>query len=429
MNLSEDKNEFAGDNSNRDNDGVKNFDSVNTPVDWRISASNPPVSYHLENPMPSICQSSSSPSQMMDSFRQNLWYDGGFNVHSTDAGNDDSTSFRGNIDRPLEMGWSMAQFPADSGFTERAAKFSLFGCGSFSELMMNQQGAPESNGLFLQDTEVASGSKRDNDGPASKLVKDRSNGPGNVSEDSQSSGGNGHVKCGETSSSSKKRNRIGKDFDPDQSRRAQQSGEEQEDKKNKKDEQSPNSNADKTNSGKQVSDPLKDGYIHMRARRGQATNSHSLAERVRREKSKRMKFLQDLVPGCDKVTGKAVMLDEIINYVQSLQCQIEFLSMKLSTVNPPLDFGLESLLAKDALQLSAPALPQSMSMLYPPLSYPSQTGIMQPNFSSMSPMNGGLKRQETHGYKSDHHNIVHMNHGTGTAPDHEDATANTKVEP
>jgi hypothetical protein len=62
----------------------------------------------------------------------------------------------------------------------------------------------------------------------------------------------------------------------------------------------------------------------MRARRGQATNSHSLAERVRREKiSERMKFLQDLVPGCDKVTGKAVMLDEIINYVQSLQCQIE----------------------------------------------------------------------------------------------------------
>ncbi|CAN1346761.1 Transcription factor bHLH49 [Linum perenne] len=36
-----------------------------------------------------------------------------------------------------------------------------------------------------------------------------------------------------------------------------------------------------------------------------------------------MKFLQDLVPGCNKVTGKAVMLDEIINYVQSLQRQVE----------------------------------------------------------------------------------------------------------
>ena len=73
-------------------------------------------------------------------------------------------------------------------------------------------------------------------------------------------------------------------------------------------------------------EPPKD-YIHVRARRGQATDSHSLAERVseqicslvfysdydshshshselkvRREKiSERMKLLQDLVPGCNKV--------------------------------------------------------------------------------------------------------------------------------
>jgi hypothetical protein len=45
---------------------------------------------------------------------------------------------------------------------------------------------------------------------------------------------------------------------------------------------------------------------------------------VRREKiSERMKYLQDLVPGCNKITGKAGMLDEIINYVQSLQKQVE----------------------------------------------------------------------------------------------------------
>ncbi|GMJ04891.1 CYTOKININ-RESPONSIVE GROWTH REGULATOR [Hibiscus trionum] len=85
------------------------------------------------------------------------------------------------------------------------------------------------------------------------------------------------------------------------------------------------------------------GYIHVRARRGQATDSHSLAERVRREKiSERMKTLQRLVPGCDKVTGKALMLDEIINYVQSLQDQVEFLSMKLASFNPMFyDFGVD----------------------------------------------------------------------------------------
>ncbi|XP_051126704.1 transcription factor BEE 2-like isoform X2 [Andrographis paniculata] len=89
-------------------------------------------------------------------------------------------------------------------------------------------------------------------------------------------------------------------------------------------------------------------YIHVRARRGQATDSHSLAERARREKiSKKMKCLQDLVPGCNKVIGKAGMLDEIINYVQSLQKQVEFLSMKLAAINPRLDFTIDNFFAKE----------------------------------------------------------------------------------
>ncbi|WOK97488.1 transcription factor bHLH137-like [Canna indica] len=95
-------------------------------------------------------------------------------------------------------------------------------------------------------------------------------------------------------------------------------------------------------SDKACSDPTGE-YIHVRARRGQATDSHSLAERVRREKiSERMKMLQGLVPGCEKVTGKALMLDEIINYVQSLQNQVEFLSMKIASLSPVLyDFNVE----------------------------------------------------------------------------------------
>ncbi|KAG2323404.1 hypothetical protein Bca52824_016617 [Brassica carinata] len=88
-------------------------------------------------------------------------------------------------------------------------------------------------------------------------------------------------------------------------------------------------------------------YIHVRARRGQATDRHSLAERARREKiSKKMKYLQDLVPGCNKVTGRAGMLDEIINYVQSLQRQVEFLSMKLAVLNPELELAMEDLSVK-----------------------------------------------------------------------------------
>ncbi|KAK8931328.1 Transcription factor bHLH49 [Platanthera zijinensis] len=108
-----------------------------------------------------------------------------------------------------------------------------------------------------------------------------------------------------------------------------------------------------------------------------------LLNSVRREKiSQRMKLLQDLVPGCNKITGKALMLDEIINYVQSLQQQVEagmhilhqnymkytlkeddeeedlqlslllqFLSMKLAIVNPRLDFNFENLISKESVLL------------------------------------------------------------------------------
>ncbi|CAH2069576.1 unnamed protein product [Thlaspi arvense] len=65
----------------------------------------------------------------------------------------------------------------------------------------------------------------------------------------------------------------------------------------------------------------------VRARRGQATDPHSIAERLRRERiAERMKSLQELVPNTNK-TDKASMLDEIIEYVRFLQLQVKVLSM------------------------------------------------------------------------------------------------------
>ncbi|KAJ1393666.1 Myc-type, basic helix-loop-helix [Sesbania bispinosa] len=130
--------------------------------------------------------------------------------------------------------------------------------------------------------------------------------------------------------------------------------------------------ADKAQNSKVVTESdskekrIKPEYIHVRARRGQATDSHSLAERVRREKiSERMKYLQDLVPGCNKIAGKAGMLDEIINYVQSLQRQVEFLSMKLAAVNPRLDFNIDELFAKEVFPQSFPTIGMPSEMTNP----------------------------------------------------------------
>ncbi|KAJ4973614.1 hypothetical protein NE237_006788 [Protea cynaroides] len=184
--------------------------------------------------------------------------------------------------------------------------------------------------------------------------------------------------------------------------------------------------------GSEAADGPKEDYIHIRARRGQATNSHSLAERVRREKiSERMKFLQDLVPGCSKVTGKAVMLDEIINYVQSLQRQVEFLSMKLAAVNPRLDFSMEGLLAKDILKSQGPTMGVSpdLNMFHPHL-HPSQQGLIQSGIpgmrnpsdalrrtinSQLTAMNGAYKEhapQLNNAWDDELHNVLQMCFGT-----------------
>ncbi|KAL2466159.1 Transcription factor bHLH [Abeliophyllum distichum] len=120
-------------------------------------------------------------------------------------------------------------------------------------------------------------------------------------------------------------------------------------------------------------------YVHVRARRGQATDGHSLAERARREKiNARMKLLQELVPGCNKISGTAMVLDEIINHVQSLQSQVEFLSMRLAAVTPRFDFNPDALLAAES------GSPNDSS-------YP---GIFTPSFWPEGQINGNRQQNQ-----------------------------------
>ncbi|CAL4938372.1 unnamed protein product [Urochloa decumbens] len=129
-------------------------------------------------------------------------------------------------------------------------------------------------------------------------------------------------------------------------------------------------------------------YVHVRAKRGQATNSHSLAERFRREKiNERMKLLQDLVPGCNKITGKAMMLDEIINYVQSLQRQVEFLSMKLSAISPELncDIDLQDIICSQDARAAFPGYTPQMSSVHLNLFRASQQGFSRSGPYEMTP--------------------------------------------
>ncbi|OVA15415.1 Myc-type [Macleaya cordata] len=466
-----------------------NYQSPNMPSDWQFGTANlgnqslglAPTDNSTNKGDLIMGSSACSSVSMVDSFAPTLWgHPGSQNLSLCDSsvqkgvpgssgtgiGNlgwnpTNSVSKRGVFLPPGMLHQSLSQFPADSAFIERAARFSCFNGGSFSD-MVNPFNISESlnpysksggaiqgpsdvlfNGLkplpcsqsqmnepntgeVAKDVSVSvdrgttDGSPMKNEVKVGNFVRtpdEAKQGIGissNESDDAEFSGRGGQEdscmleNAGREPSSSKglgpkKRKRGGQDSELDQGKGAPQvTGEAPNDNSDskQKDDQNPSSTAKSNKHGKdnsQASDAPKEDYIHVRARRGQATNSHSLAERVRREKiSERMKFLQDLVPGCSKVTGKAVMLDEIINYVQSLQRQVEFLSMKLAAVNPRLDLNIEGLLAKDILQSrvgpsSTMGFSPDMSMAHPQV-HPSQPGLIQPGIPGMGNPSDALRR-------------------------------------
>ncbi|KAJ1397987.1 Myc-type, basic helix-loop-helix [Sesbania bispinosa] len=64
-----------------------------------------------------------------------------------------------------------------------------------------------------------------------------------------------------------------------------------------------------------------------RVKRRRNANSHSLYERKRRDKiNKKMRMLKELIPNCNKM-DKASMLDDAIEYLKTLQLQLQIMSM------------------------------------------------------------------------------------------------------
>ncbi|KAM3275961.1 hypothetical protein ACQJBY_044377 [Aegilops geniculata] len=343
------------------------------PVEWQSQFSGGGFSAHHHHQQ--------QHPHMMDSFASGMW----------SAASQNGAGFLAPVPGFLPPPGLGGHFPVDSGFIERAARSSCFvGPGAGGGMM----GAGAFVGAGDQHMGSAFGEgyldHRRKDG--SDKAEPELAGSGGVPS-SEAAGGD----CSSKGSDSKKRRRPSEVMGGDQvqsSNVAADSANESAQSKDKGEESSPATGT--TTGGKSKGKGTKEGtkessekedYIHVRARRGQATNSHSLAERLRREKiSERMKLLQDLVPGCSKVTGKAVMLDEIINYVQSLQRQVEFLSMKLATVNPRLDLNIEGLLSKDLLRfpgVSSSSMGFSPEMMHPQLQL-SQPGLMQGGAAAMA---------------------------------------------
>ncbi|KAK8951287.1 Transcription factor PIF3 [Platanthera zijinensis] len=89
-------------------------------------------------------------------------------------------------------------------------------------------------------------------------------------------------------------------------------------------------------------------------KRSRAAEVHNLSERRRRDRiNEKMKALQELIPNCNKV-DKASMLDEAIEYLKTLQLQVQMMSMGGGLCMTPMMLPA----GMNMQHLRAPQLPQ-----------------------------------------------------------------------
>lgn len=99
-------------------------------------------------------------------------------------------------------------------------------------------------------------------------------------------------------------------------------------------------------------------------KRSRAAEVHNLSERRRRDRiNEKMRALQELIPNCNKV-DKASMLDEAIEYLKTLQLQVQMMSMGNGLCMPPmmLSPGMQHIRAPPMAHFSPMGLGMGMGM-------------------------------------------------------------------
>ncbi|KAK4770143.1 hypothetical protein SAY87_030675 [Trapa incisa] len=97
-------------------------------------------------------------------------------------------------------------------------------------------------------------------------------------------------------------------------------------------------------------------------RRCRAAEVHNLSERRRRDRiNKKMRALQELIPHCNK-TDKASMLDEAIEYLKSLQLQLQMMWMGNGMAAPMMFPGMQPYMSPMGIAMGAHQLASVQNM-------------------------------------------------------------------
>ncbi|CAL9214304.1 unnamed protein product [Arabidopsis halleri] len=113
--------------------------------------------------------------------------------------------------------------------------------------------------------------------------------------------------------------------------------------------------------GRKEAGPSRTG---LGSKRSRSAEVHNLSERRRRDRiNEKMRALQELIPNCNKV-DKASMLDEAIEYLKSLQLQVQIMSMASGYYMPPVMFppGMGHYPAAAAAMAMGMGMPYAMGL-------------------------------------------------------------------
>lgn len=108
------------------------------------------------------------------------------------------------------------------------------------------------------------------------------------------------------------------------------------------------------------------GRVGTGSKRSRAAEVHNLSERRRRDRiNEKMRALQELIPNCNKV-DKASMLDEAIEYLKTLQLQVQIMSMGAGFYMPPMMYpsGMQHMHAARMAHFSPMGIGMGMGVGY-----------------------------------------------------------------
>lgn len=153
-------------------------------------------------------------------------------------------------------------------------------------------------------------------------------------------------------------------------------------------------------------------------RRSRAAEVHNLSERRRRDRiNEKMRALQELIPHCNK-TDKASILDEAIEYLKSLQMQVQIMWMTTGMV--PLMFpGAHQFMPPMAVGMNSACMPAAQGLNQMPrvpyMNHSLPNHIPMNSSPAMNPLNVANQMENINLREASNH-YLHPDVGQTAAP-------------